>query len=366
MSGDHEVIVVGGGPAGAAAALTLAKLGRRVLLVDASRGDDFRIGESAPAALRPLLRDLHVLDRILADHPLPCYGNVSVWGSAEPVTTDSIRDPHGHGWHLDRVRFDAALREAAQENGAQLLAGKFLNIVGEDEQWRVAIASPSGAVDSYRSRWIVDASGRASAIARRLGATRVRTDQLVACFARFRTTQGGDRDGRTAIEATPHGWWYSALVPSNERVIAYFTDSDLIDHAALRTSEGFAGGLSSSHYIRQLLADGGYTMAGPPRATDAATARLEPYVGERWLAIGDAALSFDPLSSQGLLHAIYTGMRGGQSVNAVLDGDDSALTRYSQRLEEIESAYRRHYHMYYSAERRWATHAFWSRRHQGA
>ena len=149
--------MVGGGPAGAAAALTLAKLGRLVLLVDANRGDDFRVGESAPAALRPLLRDLQVLDRILADHPLPCYGNVSVWGSAEPITTDSIRDPHGHGWHLDRVRFDATLREAAQETDIALVESGIESYAADE-----SFARFSAGGKAYRARVLAAADGAPS------------------------------------------------------------------------------------------------------------------------------------------------------------------------------------------------------------
>ena len=80
MSNPVEVVIVGGGPAGAAAAIELARLGRRVLLANRDEGSDFRIGEAAPPAVRPLLRDLGVLDRVLADGHLPCYGNVSVRG----------------------------------------------------------------------------------------------------------------------------------------------------------------------------------------------------------------------------------------------------------------------------------------------
>src|SRR5207253_1246434 len=127
MSPHAEVLIAGGGPGGAVAALVLARRGRRVLLADGAE-EEFRIGESIPPTVNPLLRDIRVLDRFLADAHLPCYGNVSVWGSDEPTVTDFIFDVNGHGWHLDRTRFDKMLRDVACETGAEVVSG--MRLVG--------------------------------------------------------------------------------------------------------------------------------------------------------------------------------------------------------------------------------------------
>ena len=92
---------------------------------------------------------------------------------------------------------------------------------------------------------------------------------------------------------------------------------------------------------------------------------LDRFAGPGWLAVGDSALSFDPLSSQGLLTALYTGLRAGQAADRLLDGDDGPLEEYARRLEAIHDAYRRHRAAYYAAERRWADRTFWLRRVPG-
>ena len=153
MSRDFSVIVAGGGPAGSAAAIVLAKSGRRVLLVDDSAPRAFRIGEALPPAAVPLLRDLGVLDRFLADKHLPCFGNVSSWGSEELAATDFLFNPHGHGWHLDRARFDAMLRSVAEESGAALMSGA-----------RVTGAIASGRRDLDRVADPRDRSSRATSL----------------------------------------------------------------------------------------------------------------------------------------------------------------------------------------------------------
>ena len=245
MSRDPQVIVAGGGPAGAAAALVLARRGR-----------------------------------FLADAHLPCYGNVSVWGGDEPATTDFIFDPNGHGWRLDRARFDATLRDAARDAGTEALTtARLVGAVRDGAGWLVTLAADTGNKEELRCDWLIDATGRRAAVAWRAGARRLRNDFLVAFHARFRAPAGGDRDSRTMVESDPDGWWYTALVPSGERIVAFLTDADLVDRAALLSAVGFADRLNFSRYIRGALAAHGYELVGLPRGADASTARLDRVAG---------------------------------------------------------------------------------------
>lgn len=361
-----EIVVVGGGPAGTVAALVLARAGRRVLLVDAGTRDPTRrVGEALPPASRPLLADLGLLDRIRCGPHLPCLGNVSAWGSPVARTHDFLREPHGPGWHLDRAAFDASLRAAAEEAGARVesrVRGRGLERHGEG--WRVRLRQARAETREVDCTWIVDATGRSSALARRLGATRRRDDRLLAFVARYRPTPDApaDQDARTWIEAAPGGWWYTARVPSGDRVVAFHSDADLSDSSVLRTSDGFGARLTETRNLHALLVDRGYVPAHPPHGVDASSARLDRVAGPGWLAVGDAAVSFDPLSSQGLLNACYTGLRGAE---AVLAGSPSALAAYSERVETIYRTYLDHKASFYALEERWPERPFWRRRRPG-
>ena len=111
-----EVIVVGGGPAGAAASVALAARGVAVAIVTTARGNPVRIGETVPPTIIHPLTRLGVRDEFLADGHIAAPGTVVCWGDDNPYETDSITNPYGHGWHLDRARFDA---HAARRGGAR-------------------------------------------------------------------------------------------------------------------------------------------------------------------------------------------------------------------------------------------------------
>ena len=366
MSNDYAAVIVGAGPAGAAAAISLARLGKKVLLVDDS-ADGFKIGESLAPAARPLLRDLGVLEPFLADRHLPCYGNVSAWGASEPQYTDFVSNPHGNGWHLDRARFDALLRDEARNFGATVLSmARFAGTDRVKGGWRVSLRLGIGwrRSEEVRTTWLIDATGRRSFVARALGAQRIHEDRLIAFYSRFRPRESSicDEDCRTIVEAAPDGWWYSALVPAGERVVAFFTDRDLADRIALRSEYGFTRMLGESQHVGTLLIKHGHRPDGAPRGADAGTARLNQLGGPGWLAIGDAALSFDPLSSQGILNALYTGIRAGHAIGRSLSDDEGLVDEYLQRLNGIYDAYRTTRTAYYAAEGRWRDRPFWSRR----
>ena len=378
MRAVFDAAIVGGGPAGAAAARALAAAKRRVLLVDDPRrrgagGSRRKPGETLVGGARPLLRELGVLAAVEAGPHLPSHGVVAAWGRDEPVaSSDAVRNPHGPGWHLDRRRFDADLRAAAGAAGAEVREGRVREVrptgaqggAGYAGRWRIATSDGT----AFEARWVVDATGRAATVARALGAVRTRDDGLVALAAWYRTA-GNEGEWRTLIEAVPDGWWYTAPLPGDghggERAVVLHLDAAEAA-AVVRRPGAWEERLEETTWIRRALVEGrGDGRPRPldrPRGAEACGAGLDPVVGDGWIAVGDAALSFDPVSSQGLLDALYTGRAAGRAIDAALSGDPAPLAGYPHRLARIRRAYLEHHRHAYRAEPRWPHRPFWRSR----
>jgi flavin-dependent dehydrogenase len=96
-----------------------------------------------------------------------------------------------------------------------------------------------------------------------------------------------------------------------------------------------------------------------PRASPAGGAWLETVYGQGWIACGDAALTFDPLSSQGLLGALASGVSAAHAISS--DDTPTAFADIAVRHADIRAIYSARRIAAYRGEHRWAQRAFWSR-----
>lgn len=347
-----DVVIAGGGPAGVAAAQALAGSGVRVLLVDVAAPPAHKIGDVLPAAALRLLRTLGLpIPEANLPHT-PIRGTLSAWGSDELVATDTLRDPDGPGWRLDRPRFDAALREAAIVSGAVPSRTHVAAVAREGTVWQVTLLT--GA--TVHSHWLIDATGRRGMLARQLGARRLRDAPLVALYA---LGQSGavPRLHRSVIEAVSNGWWYAAHLPSGAPVAGF--------HVGPRDAVRLAGdevawraALAATHHVAAVFPETAY--AHGLRPLDASGARLDRFCGDRWLACGDAALAFDPVSGQGIFAALYSGMMAARAIVAALSGEPRAIAEYVERLERLRRSYRAQWQQTYRSETRWPDAPFWA------
>ena len=228
---EADVCVIGGGPAGAAAALTLARYTQhQVLLVEASRYGSTRVGETVSAGVVPLLSYLGAGSVLASDATLQSFGSAGAWGSDQVVERDFIFTGRGQGLHLDRSRFDAALAGCLDGLGGALRTGAQVREVTRDaDRWRVDV---DGA-DGVSARIVIDATGRPARIARRLGAERRLFDRLVGLVCHLDLPDAAGARA-TLVETVPEGWWYTAPLPHGQAVAALMTDADLLRGLRIR------------------------------------------------------------------------------------------------------------------------------------
>jgi flavin-dependent dehydrogenase len=310
-----------------------------------------------------VLASLGVWDQFLAEKNSPSLGIHSAWGRPDLYANDFIFNPYGRGWHLNRARFDAMLARASKKAGAVVLHGaRFIECTDKGaSQWLVR-TSGGGAQQSLHAKFLVDASGRGSVLAREKGAVRVSYDRLIAAVAFLPSNSGASIPlDDTLIEATEIGWWYSAVLPDSQVVVAFMTDADVYARAARGSPRFSHEQLRRSTHTRCRVAPSVGALV--PHLVAANSSRLQPVAGTNWLAVGDAAAAFDPLSSQGIYKALESGLRAGQVISDYFAGNNKALEEYARGLDSAFNKYLSQRSSYYRNETRWPSSLFWRRRH---
>lgn len=354
-----DVAILGDGPAAAATAFPLAEAGARVAIVGPARKRAARMGhgECLPPAGKTWLRHFGVAERLEAEGALPIVSQHSYWGSARNESSELIHGAHGGGWIVDRRKFDEWLRGAAVRGGATRLKKSAGTILRRRQSWSLPTAE--GTVEA---RYLVDATGRAASAAHQLGAQTLCQDRLVAIALRASSPRSTDQDLTTCIEAAEAGWWYTCRTGPRERIVAWFTDADLLPKTAAGRRRDFHDRLNNSAPLTETLRTHGYRLGDRLEIAVARNSRLDPLQGDGWLAVGDAATAHDPLGGHGILSAMDSGRWAARSLVEAAKGDSQAFGMYASFLDERHRAYQRHLARVYSAETRWASHPFWKRR----
>jgi len=315
-----RVAVVGSGPAGCAAAIALCRAGAHVTLIGDGRDS---VGEQLHPAARPLLARLGLA---CLTGQLDCVGVRAAWRSAEPHEQNFLSHPFGNGWLLDRARFGQTLRHAAAAAGAVLREpARLLGLAraaAAPHGWRLALSDGEHACD-----WLVDATGRRGAVARLLGVKRRRFDRQVALVGWLVADHPDDVDATLTVETTSSGWWYGCRLPGQRRVAGFVT-------ASRPDPSAWEARLRATRHLGPLV--DGYRVERAPVVCAADSSLLERCFGPGWIAIGDAAASYDPLAARGLVAALSSGIEAAALVGA----PEARLAGWQAAVEARFATYR--------------------------
>jgi len=357
MNKRYDVAIAGGGPAGAMAALGLARLEKDVVLLEASRFEGMPIGETVAPPMTNLLKKQGLWKYFANDGHLPNWGNRSAWGSSAVETAAYIFNPYGSGWHLDRNRFDKMLFEAAAIEGAACLAGHRVIRVSHNGNFNLHIIDDVGREHCIHADFFIDATGRGAHLGRSLGGKRTSCCPLLAHCAVY--SRHGDHHApeEMLVETAREGWWYSTPTPDGKLVVVYFTDAE----GSRRLSRnGWESTIESAPLTSAIVRR--RHLAGEPRIVSAGSHLLHKTDWDiPWLSCGDALMAVDPLSSQGIQHAMDTGLSAAEAAAAWLSGDSSPAQTMIRTSAESYTRYIGLRDAYYAMEKRWPDTGFWKK-----
>ncbi len=355
-----EVAIIGGGPAGTATAIALKNLGiDHIFLAEAGNYRKPKIGESIPPDSKKLLQQLGVFQAFIEQGHDPCLGSYSSWGSQQLGHNDNLFNPHGSGWHLDRCKFDKFLAEQCRLQGIVCREGVRCTDIGEVPGNRFPYQLAFDGHDVIRSRFIVDATGQNATIARKFGGHVEHQDRMLSIAAYFNCT-GQGQNQLTLLEAVEQGWWYCAKLPDNRMVVSLTTDVEIAQEMDLRQLNPWFKLLQSTRYVSKRV--NGLAMLKSLNIWKTPSAILDPPAGSGWLAVGDAASCYDPISSQGIYKAMNHGLKAAGAIHGWLQGDAQAITQYRRRVGEDFLNYLQQREYFYGQEQRWPDSPFWQQR----
>ncbi|MBZ5524846.1 MAG: tryptophan 7-halogenase [Acidobacteriia bacterium] len=354
----YDVCVVGGGPAGSTAATFIAMRGHRVLLVEKESQPAYKIGESLlPSTVHGICSMLGVTEELQNQNFVRKLGGTFRWGkSKEPWSfefagSSRFQGPMSYAYQVERIKFDAILLNNAKRKGVEVLEQHRVAdlIVDDDRVAGVKLMDNAGTEKLVRSKYVIDASGHTSTIARHAG-ERIFSKffRNIAVFGYFRNAGRlpAPNSGNIFCAAFDKGWfWYIPLSDTLTSVGAVIGQefSSLLH-------QGYEPALlqliGSCEPIRKLL-------SGATRCSDAPYNEIRvrkdySYCNTRFwkpglVLIGDAACFVDPVFSSGVHLATYSALLAARSINASLEKHlDEAVA-----FAEFEACYKREYMYFY-------------------
>lgn len=317
----HDVVIVGGGPGGAATALNLLKAGIKPAIIEKESFPRYHVGESMTGECRACLRRLDLEETILAEKN-PIKHGVKVWGTggknsfwvAVKERTPENRLRPIWTWQVRRSRFDRIMLDAAIARGADYFPGEAVAPLFEDDRVTgVRFRTKQGTAHELKAEILVDASGQGTFLANKGLTSRKEQGEYEKQVAIFSQLAGLKRDSGDSADQKPgntlifyrqknHWAWF---IPLDDEVVSvgvvtpskYFTSSklsklDFLRKELLDINPELSKRVTNLNFVEEARGASNYSYL------------CRRFTGKGFLCVGDSHRFIDPIFSFGLFFAV--------------------------------------------------------------
>lgn len=331
----YDAVIIGGGPAGTCAAITLADAGKSTLILERESFPRFRIGESLLPKTVELLKELDLEERMRQQPHWIKKGIAIGFGDGRRELTpiafqDMMHATEYEAFNMRRSLFDEVLMHAAQERGAEVLHKNGVQSIESIEAGNVRLRTDDGT--DIRAHAVIDASGQASVVGRKLKTRQIMSAfRNVAYFEHFENVErpSGKHANYAGVIMCREGWFW--MIPLDEKTtsIGAVLDEQIARQINVPANQRLRWCIENCPVVAQAMEH----ARGPEtnQVTSDFSYTCSPYAGSGYFLAGDAAAFVDPVWSTGATFGMLGGQHAAQLLCNVLDGklsDQAAAKRH--------------------------------------
>lgn len=346
MNPEHDVIIIGAGPAGTAAAAIIAGAGNRVLVLEREKFPRYHIGESLiPFTYGPLER-LGMIPKMRES----CFVKKFSVSFVQPDGRRSVPfyfhtrydiNTIAQTWQVRRAEFDLMLLDNARENGAEVREQtRVTRLLKNDSGHVIGVEAETAGGETRQlfARLVIDASGKEAFASNREG-WRVGDPYLnkVAVWTYYRGSKRaeGMDEGATTIAFIPERGWFWHIPMHDDRVsVGVVAEGKYLTRDGVRDPEAiFQREIRENKWIEEHLSQG--VCEGEYWITSEYSRHSKFGASHGLLLVGDAFAFLDPVFSSGVMLALKSGVMAGDAVNEALAANDLSPARFTDYASQL-------------------------------